>query len=516
MLPSEISSPLAPGEFGSGPHAGQAPAEGFSAQVLEFPQLTPPKVACVIGDLVSERASRLRFGDLQRYTVALILLDLIVAATCLAGIHWIRTPTGGIPPLSHLFVPLLALGATLYLIDGYRLRTDFLSASYAVQHLMAVASAALVTAFIFFVIFQFMMEVPGRISMLMAFLLFLPLSLIYRRDLHARVSRMCGRSFLLFLGGKEKSEQFYEDFCARSGGDNVLFATANGAGFGAMIGRNDDRVQTGVLDPMLFQRYAGRISGVVCADEPGEYKAPVLQAVMNLRLSSVPVYSFDSFYEGRLRRIPLSLIKPAWILKEGFQLAHDPVFSHLKRVMDIVVAGAALALASPLLAVVALAVKLTDGGPVFFRQSRVGLNRKSFAILKFRTMTVGGEKGELYTQKNDPRLTLIGARLRKWRLDELPQLCNVLKGEMSLIGPRAEWDKLVAGYEQQIPCYHFRHLVKPGITGWAQVNYPYGANLEDTKRKLEYDLYYIRHFSFRLDASIVFKTLNTMIFAKGQ
>jgi len=124
--------------------------------------------------------------------------------------------------------------------------------------------------------------------------------------------------------------------------------------------------------------------------------------------------------------------------------------------------------------------------------------------------------GVLYTQPSDARITHVGHLLRAARLDEIPQLWNVLRGDMSLIGPRAEWIKLVERYEKEIPCYHFRHLVKPGITGWAQVNYPYGANIEDTLRKLEYDLYYIRFFSFVLDASIVLKTIHIMLGGKGR
>ena len=121
-----------------------------------------------------------------------------------------------------------------------------------------------------------------------------------------------------------------------------------------------------------------------------------------------------------------------------------------------------------------------------------------------------------YTEAGDVRVTGVGRLLRAMRLDEIPQLWNVLRGDMSLIGPRAEWSKLVESYEREIPCYHFRHLVKPGITGWAQVNYPYGANLDDTLRKLEFDLYYIRHFSFVLDASIVLKTIHVMLVGKGR
>ena len=130
-------------------------------------------------------------------------------------------------------------------------------------------------------------------------------------------------------------------------------------------------------------------------------------------------------------------------------------------------------------------------------------------------MRDSGAGGDPYTRPGDARITRVGRWLRSARLDELPQLWNVLRGDMSLIGPRAEWDRLVAEYERDIPCYHFRHLVKPGITGWAQVNYRYGSGVEDTLRKLEYDLYYIRNFSFMLDASIVLKTLHVMLHRKG-
>ena len=170
--------------------------------------------------------------------------------------------------------------------------------------------------------------------------------------------------------------------------------------------------------------------------------------------------------------------------------------------------------------IAALLIKFTDGGSVLFRQTRIGQNRQPFTILKLRSMqeaTVAASEGDQrYTQESDPRITKIGHLLRKTRLDEVPQLWNVIKGDMSLIGPRAEWDKLVEDYQEKIPCYHFRHLVRPGVTGWAQINYPYGANLNDTLRKLEYDLYYIRHFSFVMDAAIVLRTIHLMLFGKGR
>lgn len=230
----------------------------------------------------------------------------------------------------------------------------------------------------------------------------------------------------------------------------------------------------------------------------------------------MPTYTLEFFHQVYWHKIPLNRLNPTWLFQEGFQITREPVFERLKRVSDVVLSALGLLLAAPFIAIAIAAIFIGDRGPVFFRQTRVGKNRVSFNLLKLRTMRVGSADGDLYTQPGDVRITRVGRFLRATRFDELPQLWNVLRGEMSLIGPRAEWDRLVDDYERQIPCYYFRHLVKPGITGWAQVNYLYGANLEDTIRKLEYDLYYIRYFSFRLDASIVLKTIHIMLFGKGR
>ena len=221
-------------------------------------------------------------------------------------------------------------------------------------------------------------------------------------------------------------------------------------------------------------------------------------------------------YQEYWRRIPLYRLNPTWLFQEGFKVAREPVYFHLKRLSDIAFSLVGLAVATPLIAVAMVAIRWEDRGPAFFAQTRVGLNQRRFRLFKLRTMLVDAGGGPLYTQPGDRRITRVGAFLRNTRLDELPQLWNVLRGDMSLIGPRAEWDRLVETYEREIPCYHFRHRVKPGITGWAQVNYPYGASIEDTARKLEYDLYYIRHFSFTLDAAIVLKTINTVLGRKGR
>ncbi len=216
--------------------------------------------------------------------------------------------------------------------------------------------------------------------------------------------------------------------------------------------------------------------------------------------------------------MPLNAIDPVWPLQTGFQLARISPYHYLKRLFDLALSSVLLLALAPLLALIAAVVWLRNGRPVIFTQSRVGRDDESFTIYKFRTMAAATDEDaeELYTQEDDPRVTRLGRWLRKLRLDELPQLWNVFRGEMSLIGPRAEWTRCVEQYEQKIPFYHFRHLVKPGITGWAQVNYPYGESEKDALEKLKYDLYYIRHYSLKLDAMIVLKTVHTMLFGKGR
>ena len=179
-----------------------------------------------------------------------------------------------------------------------------------------------------------------------------------------------------------------------------------------------------------------------------------------------------------------------------------------KRLADIIGSLIGLAITLPFWPIIALLIKLDSAGPVFFRQWRMGRNSHPFMILKFRTMLIGAEKnGAKWADKQDDQITMLGKILRLSRLDELPQLINVLAGHMSLVGPRPERPEFVGEIEQQVPFYTQRYLALPGLTGWAQVRYRYGSNIQDAKRKLEYDLYYMRHMSFKLDIQILLRTI---------
>jgi lipopolysaccharide/colanic/teichoic acid biosynthesis glycosyltransferase len=163
-----------------------------------------------------------------------------------------------------------------------------------------------------------------------------------------------------------------------------------------------------------------------------------------------------------------------------------------------------------------LAVRLSSPGPIFFRQTRVGRSGRLINIFKFRTMRQDAEaNGAVWAAKNDPRVTMVGRFMRKTRLDEIPQLWNVLRGDMAFVGPRPERPEFVKWLTSEIPYYNLRHMIRPGITGWAQVRYQYGANLEETKRKLEYDLYYVKNMSLGLDLLIIFETIKTIILRRG-
>lgn len=193
-----------------------------------------------------------------------------------------------------------------------------------------------------------------------------------------------------------------------------------------------------------------------------------------------------------------------------------PGFSWLKRLRDFVLAVAAIVLFAPLMALIALAVKLDSPGPVLFRQTRVGWKGRPYRLLKFRSMRQDAEAGGArWAELNDPRVTRVGKWIRRLHIDELPQLFNVLAGQMSFIGPRPERPEFVRYLEREIPLYPLRHSVPPGITGWAQVKYPYAASVDDARQKLQYDLYYIRNASPLLDLRILLLTVRTLVFLQG-
>lgn len=318
----------------------------------------------------------------------------------------------------------------------------------------------------------------------------------------------------LILGAGKNALLFSKIFLERTSLGRLIFLTTAEQNTSEL--RENQRVCVGNLND-LAQWSQQSLSGVVVAS-PTELSDAQMQQLMQLRLSGVSIYGLPDICETLWYKLPSSLLEDHWLaFGSGFNLAADSINQKLKRLFDITLTCCLFVFLSPLMLLSALAIKLDSPGPVFYSQMRTGLEGKPFKVYKFRSMYEDAEKrGAQWAGERDPRITRVGRWLRLTRIDELPQLLNVIWGEMSLIGPRPERPEFDIQLRQEIPYYDLRYVVKPGITGWAQVMYPYGASVEDAYEKLAYDLYYIKNYSLALDFAIALKTIRVVLLGKGR
>jgi sugar transferase (PEP-CTERM system associated) len=252
---------------------------------------------------------------------------------------------------------------------------------------------------------------------------------------------------------------------------------------------------------------------VAISDRRGQFPT---RELLDLSLSGVvSIEESASFYERITGRVLLDMIRPSWLIFSGRgrrARANEVIRIVIHRLVALI--GAILSL--PIVVVTALLIKIDSTGPVLYKQERVGKNGRTFSLMKFRSMCVDAEKnGPVWASDGDDRMTRMGRIIRKIRVDEIPQFWNILRGDMNFVGPRPERPHFVAQLAEEISYYEQRHLIEPGLTGWAQIKYAYGASIEDAKNKLEYDLYYIKNQSLMLDATIMFETIKTILFGKG-
>jgi len=265
--------------------------------------------------------------------------------------------------------------------------------------------------------------------------------------------------------------------------------------------------------PLVEFALENKIDEIVVAVNDRRRGLPI-DELLDCKIQGIDVIDIVDFFEREIQRIELDLFQPSsMVFSDGFN--RGIVRQGSKRALDLSVSVVMFVLASPILLMAALAIRIEDGRktPIFYSQERVGLDGKTFNVLKFRSMITDAEKsGAQWAQVNDARITKVGGFLRKYRIDELPQLLNVLKGEMSLVGPRPERPEFVNEFNLKIPYYDKRHQVKPGVTGWAQINYPYGACDEDARQKLQYDLYYAKNHSLFMDLLVIVQTVETVLY----
>ena len=432
-------------------------------------------------------------------------------------------------------IQLVVIVQALFIIGGYSLRTETRGLAYAAEHILALLCAFGVSTLVIYgaATYDHSMK-PSRFAVFSSFLVFIPASLFYRRWVRTHVTAEAASRAFLVLGCGQMASDFYHAYYSSPNNQGLEFIDSQGTRVGERIAGPGSPVIEGDLGAKLDN--ARRYSGIILADRAEHIPPDLLDRLIRTQFQRFRVYTLESFYEAHWRQVPAHSIDPFWPMQAGFQLSRASPYHYVKRMCDIVLSGVLLIIFSPLMIVIAGLIWLTNGRPIIFKQRRVGRDEEIFTAYKFRTMRSGSEgirgttgpqdiettdrsevrEEDIYTRENDPRIFPVGRWLRKPRLDELPQLWNVFHGELSLIGPRAEWVECAQRYRDKIPFYHFRHLVKPGITGWAQVNYPYGESEKDAVQKLTYDLYYIRHYSLKLDAMILLKTIYTMFAGKGR
>src|SRR6202789_254734 len=346
-------------------------------------------------------------------------------------------------------------------------------------------------------------------SVLLLGLSFLTVALVLWRIAYGwLLGRKVFRERVYVLGAGERAQTAVEWMRTRKdAGMEVL-------GRGGGLAGKTERKESFAVALKSFRGPNPKVDRVIVALEDRRGELP-LSELLKLRFDGVVIEDAGSLLERLTGKLHLDGLHPSsFIYSEGFRV--KPSQQIARRIVSTLTAAVGLLLFLPFLPIVLLLVRLSSPGPIFFRQTRVGLGGKNFSVYKFRTMRTDAEvAGAKWATKNDPRVTSVGRFMRKTRLDEVPQLWNVLRGDMGFVGPRPERPEFVPWLSEQIPYFDLRHMIRPGLTGWAQVRYGYGATLAETREKLEFDLYYIKHMSLGLDLLIMFETVKTIIRRQG-
>jgi sugar transferase (PEP-CTERM system associated) len=447
--------------------------------------------------------------------LALVEGSLLVFAPYLAGaVHaeyehrWIGTPSGNLFPTALLFA-LFGL-VSLFAVGLYSTRQRSSTAGVFIRIVASIVNAAGLSALLYYLFPDMRIErdmlaitvligVSASFTARMLFERIVDENLFKRRVLVYGAGRRA--QSLLELRRRADTRGFRIVGFVPTDGDDVIAPT--------------DRI---VERPADLFRWALEhdLDEIVVAMDDRRRGFP-MHELLECRLSGIDVLELPSFLERETGKVRLDVLNPSWIIfGDGFRAS--PLQRVLERGFDLVASFGLLLIALPLMLCAVLGIKLEDGvaAPVFYRQRRVGQHGEIFEVLKFRSMRIDAEQaGAQYATTNDPRVTRLGGFMRKTRIDELPQLINVLRGDMSFVGPRPERPEFVCQLEERIPYYRERHTVKPGITGWAQLCYPYGSTEKDTVEKLQYDLYYVKNRSLLFDLAILVQTVEVVLWGKG-
>lgn len=450
-------------------------------------------------------------------TLCLLLFESILA--CLCGIAAVRIrfdseATNALIAqrgITKILLMVVIVQAAFYLLDLYDFREVRKPGILYIRTLQALGLASIALAAIFYL---FPRMLFGRGVFLISLLLMLS-------------AMICWRVFLLwFLGHRWLAERVLilgTDANAIDIAREVLERPEQGYTVVGFVGDDPKLVGHSLINPSVLGLTADlqdivsrhQITRIVMAFKERRGRMPI-DSLMEMKLrDGLAIEESDSFYERLTGKIGTATLRPSWLIFSG-PSRRMLLYRQIRRFLDVTLSTIGFLLSLPIMALTAVAIKLDSAGPVLYQQERLGQRNKRFTIMKFRSMRVDAEPdGPVWAEEDDPRITRVGKIIRKLRIDELPQFVNIIRGEMSFVGPRPERPEFVAQLEREIPYYSQRHLVKPGLTGWAQVRYPYCASIEDAVEKLQYDLYYIKNQSLLLDAITLFETARIVIFGRG-
>ena len=412
-------------------------------------------------------------------------------------------------PFTTMFVIWLLAFYISGLYDSKQTKNDINFYTLVIKSLLV---AAIIGVIYFYAFSTRFFSIRPQLVFLLYLIIFSVLFLPWRRLYNQLTQTQIFQKNVMFIGNGKEMDQLISDLSHKPHlGYRVVehITLANGA---SSLSENGNNLEQLDLNKILVEK---KVDTIVTSLELHKMPQIVEQFYKNLFLG-ISYFDFPTFYENLTGKVPVTTIGQLWFL-ENLSEKEKNFYEAGKRAAEIiltVIFGITGLILTPF---IAIAIKLDSKGPVLFKQNRTGRQGLAFRAIKFRSMVVGAEKnGAQWATSNDPRVTRVGKFLRKSRLDEIPQFLNILKGEMSFIGPRPERPEFVAGLKKQIPFYDERHLIKPGLTGWAQVNFKYSASTEDAMEKLQYDLYYIKNRSLFLDLGIVLKTINIILSGKGQ
>ena len=445
--------------------------------------------------------------------IALLLGDILIIALSIYVAPFVRYKI--IPDPLTIFSPsnivaVLVYIFVLYVCDLYNFEERISKSRLAFKFIVAILIISIVNAALFYLLHLrlysswvlFISSSLALISLIIWRLVFISLTGIAKNPLR-----------VLIFGAGKTGQTLYDVMKTNDDYQVIGFADDNGVKQGLMIdnlpilGKSDD-----LLD--LIKQY--EINKVIVATSD-IIKPSVFKELVYAKFNGVSIYEMPTFYEKIAGKIPVLHTSNIWMgYADIYGLKNNIYNTKLKNVLDKTIASICLIISLPLMILVALLIKLESKGPILYKQKRMGWDEKEFNLIKFRSMQNDAEaNGAVWAEENDSRVTQVGKFIRFLRIDELPQLWNVLKGEMSIVGPRPERPEFVNNLKEEIPYYTLRHSLKPGITGWAQINYSYGASKKDALEKLQYDLYYIKNASFLLDAYIILRTLTVIMLGLG-